>query len=161
MKAFQIENIKDFMAALFMKPVFDNFLLVSFEIGKDMTVSIDGTRNRNWYDSEMERPPYMKWGEVRETASFLVKGKRSPLFIKAVLRLSKENTKKLIGDAGGEPEASGDTGLYFNLKFDESGLTIITGSSVNDFKLAGELNRVWDKDLGVFLKHYGIAFTEM
>ena len=89
----KISDVKDFMKKLFLKEIFDNFLLVSIDIKTASDFKIDGKRNKEWYDEENESDTdYIKWKEVREQAAFLIKGERPPLFIKSVFRLSEDNT---------------------------------------------------------------------
>ena len=150
------------MQKLLMENVFDNFLIVSFSIDKDMSVIIDGERNKTWYDTDSKDMPfYLTWKEVRDTVAFLIKGKRSPLRMKAVFRLSKENTEKLLLNVENNGNTSAaDTAFCWNMRFEEGTLIITTGVSSNDFRLIPVLNEIWDKDILIFLKHFGIVCLE-
>lgn len=158
MVAFKIIGVKDFMYKLLMEEVFDSFLLVSFEIVNYAKFTIDGVRNKEWYD-EMEDTDskYVSWKEVRNAAASLIKGKKIPIGIKAVFRLSKSGTEKIAGELGVQDAAEKDYGMYFNLKFEKGELSIITGVSVADFLLAKEIGNLWDEYLLKFLKHHQIA----
>ena len=52
MIAFKIVDVKDFMNKLLIGEVFDNFLLVSFEITNYAKITIDGVKNEAWYEDE-------------------------------------------------------------------------------------------------------------
>ena len=158
MVAFKIIGIKDFMYKLLMEEVFDSFLLVSFEIVNYAKFTIDGVRNKEWYDEmEDEDFKYVSWKEVRNAAASLIKGKKIPIGIKAVFRLSKLNTAKIAGELGVEDATEKDYGMYFNLKFEKGELSIITGVSVVDFLRAKEIGNLWDEYLLKFLKNHQIA----
>ena len=157
MVAFKIVDVKDFMNKLLIGEVFDNFLLVSFEISSFAKVTIDGVRNEAWYEDSEGLGRYLSWKELRNKVSLLVKGDRIPLTMKAVFRLSETNTEKVAAKLGVNDAAEKDYGLFFNLKFENNEVNIVTGVSVTDFLISKELGNLWDEDLLKFLKYYQIA----
>ena len=157
MVAFNIVDVKDFMNKLLIGEVFDNFLLVSFEISSFAKVTIDGLRNEAWYEDSESPGRYLNWKELRNKVSLLVKGDRIPLTMKAVFRLSETNTEKVAAKLGVNDAVEKDYGLFFNLKFENNEVNIVTGVSVTDFLISKELGNLWDEDLLKFLKYYQIA----
>ena len=157
MVAFKIVDVKDFMNKLLIGEVFDNFLLVSFEISSFAKVTIDGLRNEAWYEDSESPGRYLNWKELRNKVSLLVKGDRIPLTMKAVFRLSETNTEKVAAKLGINNAVEKDYGLFFNLKFENNEVNIVTGVSVTDFLISKELGNLWDEDLLKFLKYYQIA----
>lgn len=157
MVAFKIVDVKDFMNKLLIGEVFDNFLLVSFEINSFAKVTIDGLRNEAWYEDSESLGRYLNWKELRNKVSLLVKGDRIPLTMKAVFRLSETNTEKVAAKLGINGTVEKDYGLFFNLKFENNEVSIVTGVSVTDFLISKELGNLWDEDLIKFLKYYQIA----
>ena len=157
MVAFKIVDVKDFMNKLLIGEVFDNFLLVSFEISSFAKVTIDGVRNEAWYEDSESPGRYLSWKELRNKVSLLVKGDRIPLTMKAVFRLSETNTEKVAAKLGINNAVEKDYGLFFNLKFENNEVNIVTGVSVTDFLISKELGNLWDEDLLKFLKYYQIA----
>lgn len=157
MVAFKIVDVKDFMNKLLIGEVFDNFLLVSFEISSFAKVTIDGLRNEVWYEDSESLGKYLNWKELRNKVSLLVKGDRIPLTMKAVFRLSQTNTEKVAAKLGINDAVEKDYGLFFNLKFENNEVNIVTGVSVTDFLISKELGNLWDEDLIKFLKYYQIA----
>ena len=157
MVAFKIVDVKDFMNKLLIGEVFDNFLLVSFEISSFAKVTIDGLRNEAWYEDSESPGRYLNWKELRNKVSLLVKGDRIPLTMKAVFRLSETNTEKVAAKLGVNDAVEKDYGLFFNLKFENNEVNIVTGVSVTDFLISKELGNLWDEDLIKFLKYYQIA----
>lgn len=156
MIAFKIVDVKDFMNKLLMGEVFNNFLLVSFEINNYVKITIDGERNKAWYQDEI-MGRYVSWREVKERISSLIKGDRVPLSIKGVFRLSEENTDKMASKLGIKGAVEQDYGLFFTLKFEKGDINIVTGVSVTDFLMSKEIGNLWDEDLLKFLKYYKIA----
>jgi len=156
MIAFKIVDVKDFMNKLLIGEVFDNFLLVSFEITNYAKITIDGVKNEAWYEEEVSGR-YVTWKEVRDKISSLLKGDRVPLGIKGVFRLSDENTDKTAAKLGIKDAAEKDYGLFFTLKFEKGEINIVTGVSVTDFLMSKQIGNLWDEDLLKFLKYYQIA----
>jgi len=156
MIAFKIVDVKDFMNKLLIGEVFDNFLLVSFEITNYAKITIDGVKNEVWYEEEVSGR-YVTWKEVRDKISSLLKGDRVPLGIKGVFRLSEENTDKTAAKLGIKDAAEKDYGLFFTLKFEKGEINIVTGVSVTDFLMSKQIGNLWDEDLLKFLKYYQIA----
>lgn len=156
MIAFKIVDVKDFMNKLLIGEVFDNFLLVSFEITNYAKITIDGVKNEAWYEEEVSGR-YVTWKEVRDKISSLLKGDRVPLGIKGVFRLSDENTDKTATKLGIKDAAEKDYGLFFTLKFEKGEINIVTGVSVTDFLMSKQIGNLWDEDLLKFLKYYQIA----
>lgn len=156
MIAFKIVDVKDFMNKLLIGEVFDNFLLVSFEITNYAKITIDGVKNEAWYEDEVTGR-YVAWKEVREKISSLLKGDRVPIGIKGVFRLSEENTDKTAAKLGIKDAAEKDYGLFFTLKFEKGEINIVTGVSVTDFLMSKQIGNLWDDDLLKFLKYYQIA----
>lgn len=157
MVAFKIVDVKDFMNKLLIGEVFDNFLLVSFEISSFAKVTIDGLRNQAWYEDSESLGRYLSWKDLRNKVSLLVKGERVPLAMKAVFRLSDFNTEKVAAKLGVSDAVEKDYGLFFNFKFENNEVSIVTGVSVTDFLISKELGNLWDEDLIKFLKYYQIA----
>ena len=156
MIAFKIVDVKDFMNKLLIGEVFDNFLLVSFEITNYAKITIDGVKNEALYEDEASGR-YVAWKEVRDKISALLKGDRVPLGIKGVFRLSEENTDKTAAKLGIKDAAEKDYGLFFTLKFEKGEINIVTGVSVTDFLMSKQIGNLWDEDLLKFLKYYQIA----
>ncbi len=158
MVSFKIADVKDFMNKLLLGEVFDNFLLVSFEITGLTEITIDGIRNEFWYDEDEKiSGRYVSWKELRNKVSLFIKGDRVPLAMKAVFRLSEENTQKVAARLGINDAVERDYGLFFTLRFEKNEANLITGVSVTDFLINKQIGNLWDEDLYKFLKYYQIA----
>lgn len=164
MVALKILDVKEFMSKLLVKGVFDNFLLSEAELMCGCSYVINGRRNRDWYSEEelMELPDreYMKLSEQRGFLYELIKGKKTPKSMKLVLLLSRENLVRVLERIGREKEADTIEGLFLNIRYENGEVRMITGSSFKVFSLDKTIEREWDDNLKVFLKHYEIAFEE-
>lgn len=165
MIALQVADVRDFMNKLFLGEVFDNFLLSELEVANAATIQITGKRNQSWYGTEewedIRERSYVTWRELRPLAFQIIKGQRTPLSMKGVFLLSEENTARVLERNGlpFKPEEVG--GLYLNLRYDGKELKLVTGVSLKSFSTDKSLERQWDKDLRVFLKHHEIAVEEL
>ena len=157
MQAFQILDIKGFMEKLLIDSAFDHFLLSQAAVTTFCTFTIDG-HFFNEYFSDSERPPqsYPLWSQVRPFCFSLIKGKRSPLEMKIVFRLSDANAGRLLSQNGIPLTEEDIEGLYLNIRYDGKGLTCITGTSLKLFTLDRTLELAWDRVTGLFLKRQGI-----
>ena len=94
MIALQITELKPFMARLLGSNTFDDFLLQEATLQMGISYVIDGHINEAFYQTDEEtatvsdRPPFISYGEVRNTLFELIKGKRTPLGFQVVLQLS-------------------------------------------------------------------------
>ena len=77
--------------------------------------------------------------------------------MKAVFRLSEENTQKVAARLGINDAVERDYGLFFTLRFEKNEANLITGVSVTDFLINKQIGNLWDEDLLKFLKYYQIA----
>lgn len=164
MLALQVPEIKKFMGKFLAGEVFDNFLLVEIDVANYASIHVSGRRNRTWYDDEeweeIKEQEYMTWREVRPVVYQFVKGKRTPLLMKAVLLLSQENTRHIL-EKNHLPFTSEEVGgLFLNIRFENGKLLLVTGTAMNGFVLDKSLERQWDQDVRIFLKHYEIVVEE-
>lgn len=165
MIALRVADIKDFMAKFLSREVFDNFLLMELDVVNYASFHLSGRRNREWYENgeweELEEKEYLTWREIRPVAFGLVKGHRTPLSMKGVLILSGANTERILtrNHFSFRPEEVG--GLFLNFRYDGKELQLVTGVSMNGFTMDKSLERQWDSDLRVFLKHHEIAAEEL
>ncbi|WFR59568.1 DUF5721 family protein [Anaerocolumna sp. AGMB13025] len=164
MISLKIIDIKAFMSSLLVQTVFDNFLLSELHINTFNHFQIAGNLNEEYYSSEerevLEGRKYSTWSEIKPIAYSLIKGNKLPLSIKIVLLLSPSNTEKVLTKSGAPFQTADINGLFLNIRFDKGNLYLITGTSVKSFSMDKTLERAWDDDLKVFLKHYEIAVEE-
>ncbi|MFW5631044.1 MAG: DUF5721 family protein [Acetivibrio ethanolgignens] len=165
MIALKILDVKEFMAKLLIKRVFDNFLLSEAELLCGCSYVINGRRNKDWYSGEelleLSEPDYMCFSEQRPFLYQLIKGKKTPQSMKLILLLSRENVRKILERIGRGAEADSIEGLFLNIRYEKGEVKLITGSSFKVFTLDKTIEQEWDDSLKVFLRHYEIAFEEI
>lgn len=157
MTIFKILDVKEFMTKLFRTEAFDRILLVGFDVLGETEIRIDGVRNKNRIPEEGAVSTYITWGEIKEKISFLIKCDLPPERIKAIFRLSHEGTEKVVRKLGITDADVSSYGLFFTIRFENGELTILTGSSSDDFLTGKQLDGLWEEDLMKFLKYYEIG----
>lgn len=156
MIALRITDIKAFMNHLFIKDYFDDFLLINIEVGGFASFKIDGKRLKAWYDEAFDGGEYILWKEAKTRVFSFVKGDKPPLFIKAVFRAdSKRKAQVMPMKVLKEPS---EMEVFFNLKYDETGLVLTTGSFVTDFLIGKEVDSLWDTEFSNILKNCQISY---
>ena len=149
MKCINIENVKGFMSGLLMKTDFDEYFLCEAEIVTFNSFTIDGHIQKKFYSSEeyedMGFPQWSRWNRIRPLCFEMIKGSRTPLRFKIVLRLGDKEIEKLVQESGLSYTLEDIGGLYLNLVYENNTLNCITGSSMNVFTMDKSLEKAWDK----------------
>lgn len=148
MIALQITDLKSFTSLLFLHDTFDAFQICEAVFCVAATYRIDGRRNRDFYDTDewemLKNPEYLTWKEVRPRCFEWIKGSKRPLMFRIVLR--SPNTEKGMS--------------FLNIRYDESGLSCVTGFSAATFSLDRTEEREWDDRIRLYFKKKGIPFEE-
>lgn len=158
MIALKLTSPKQFMSHLLLLETFDHFLLIEGEIVTFNTFRIDGYIQKEFFENQDDLPEYSTWKQVREFCYSLIKGKRTPLSFKFIFSLSPENIARLIEREGLDFQAENVQGLYLNIRFDENGLSCVTGTSLKTFSMDKSLDKSWDTMVQKFFTQKGIAF---
>lgn len=165
MIALQIQNIKQFMNRLLLSTAFDSFLLLEGAVTTYCTFSMNGKLHRDFFTEEeleeqnMKDQEYSRWHDVKPIFLDLIKGKKTPLGFKFIFRLSPENTAKLLASSGiTSIRPENVSGLLLNVRYDGTGLSCVTATSLNFFTMDKSLERAWDEMLKRFLKQQEISF---
>lgn len=155
-------EIKDFMSKLLLKDTFDRFLLLEATLVTYNTFTIDGHIKEEYFTKEeLEEMPGERisaWEALRPVCFQLIKGKKTPCQMKLVFGLPENGINRLLL-AGGLPYQRNDIeGLYINIKYDSSRLTLVTGVSMRTFTMDKSLEREWDTQVMEFLKKSEILY---
>ncbi|MBR2562587.1 MAG: hypothetical protein IKE31_10645 [Eubacterium sp.] len=155
MIALQVENVKDFMNKLLLKPVFDHYRVSEATITTFTTFSIDGQLHPEFYDPETIAPSsetQVSWESIRPFCLSVFKGKRLPLAFHFVLQLPQEQIPDFLlnNDLSLAPEDV--FGLFLNIQYRGNVLTVTTGSSLRVFSGNRDLDRAWDQAVRDFLE---------
>ena len=139
MTALRVNDIKKFMELLLSGETFDDFMFIEAEIGMAMDHRISGRINRAFFTSDENEilgdAVYHKWGAAKDGVRRTVTGKRLPVRMKIVLQKEGERGTKII-----------------NIRFDQSGLVIITGFAQKGFDTDKQPERDWDNEAYEFLR---------
>ncbi len=158
MKCINIENVKTFMSELLVKENFDRYFLCEAEIVTFNKFTIDGHVQKKFYSGEeykdMGSPQWSTWERIRPLCFEMIKGSRTPLKFKIVLRLNEEEMERMLKENELSYKIEDIGGLYLNIVYENNVLNCITGSSMNVFTMDKSLEKVWDmkveKELSVY-----------
>ena len=164
MRAFQILDVKPFMAKLLIQNMFDPFLLSEFTMNTFTKFQINGKLNQDFFSSDeleaMNRRAYVKWQEVKPFAYSIVKGNKTPLSFHITLMLSQEQKASVVKNSGVAIRLEDISGLYLHIKYENSTLFIITGLGLTTFTLDKSLETAWGEQVANFLRKNEIAVLE-
>lgn len=158
MIALKLTSPKKFMSHLLLSETFDHFLLIEGEIVTFNTFQINGYIQKEFFEEQENLPEYSSWKQVRDFCYSLIKGKRTPLSFKFVFSLSPENIARLIECGGLDFQPCDVQGLYLNIRYDETGLNCVTGTSLKTFSMDKSLDKSWDMMVQKFFVQKGIEF---
>ena len=173
MQAFRIEDLRTFMSALLTGSAFHHFEVVEASLTTFVTFHIDGLRQRGYFDedpsseeknektADAASPRYITWETLQPHMYELIRGKRTPLLMRLVLRLSDANTAKVLESSHLSYRIADIAGLYLNIRFEKGTASCITGTSLNIFTADKTLEHTWDELIAKLLRKEQIAFTVM
>lgn len=157
MISIEVKEINKFMHRLLTTDCFDIFLLEEAQIITGNSYIIDGHLNKEFYTREEWEDPsirpydYSSWEEMRPLCYTLIKGRRTPISFKFVLHLMPEHVPSIL--AKGETDITPDQikALVLTIKYDNTSLNLITGTSYHTFLLDKTPDQLWDR---AFSKYY-------
>ena len=78
MVAFQIREVKNFMARLFQKEEFDHFAVREGQVQMAAGFQFNGHRSHNFYTEEelnaLSEPDFLLWGELKSLVFAMIRG---------------------------------------------------------------------------------------
>ena len=158
MIALQITHLKSFMSTLFGGDAFDVFLMEEASITMATTFSIDGKLKKEFAPSEYE---YVPWSDMKHTCFQLIKGKRVPLLLKLTFVYNPQDARTLLEESGGKEFVPLLKSLVLNIKYDQKGLLLTTGTSFTTFLMDKTPDLIWDQAFRRFLNNAEIDFEEL
>lgn len=166
MKAYQINDIKNFMGKLLGSEIFDCFLLAEGSITTGNTFVIDGHMVKEFFNGDVnddELPPYdfSEWKNMRSLCFDLIKGKRTPVNFKFVLHLKPEIIETILKEGASSVSPSDVKAFVLNIKYDGSMLTCITATAFHSFLPDKTPDKLWDEYVSRFLTSKSISFDEV
>lgn len=157
----QISDIQTAMSHLLVKNSFDDFYLESAEIVTFASLSIRGRRNQSWYDTEEVDAvvsEWVFWKEIKPIACFYIKGNKTPSLLKLSLQAGEDIAESLLKDHGvWRKYLEQQPKLVLQFRYEQGGLSIVSGISYREFVLDKEIEFAWDDAVRQYFKHLGIA----
>ncbi len=166
MHAFQIKDIKGFMAALLTTDTFDSFLLEEAVITTYNTFVIDGHLVKEFFQpgeedtSFLDEYQFSKWQDMRTLCFQLIKGRKTPVNFRFILYLQPSSLQNLLNDSDTAITADQIKALVLNIKYDSGHLSLVTATSYHTFLLDKSVDIIWDSAIEQFLLKHEIAFEE-
>ena len=154
MKSIDIEDTKGFMSALFVKEVFDQFLVKEANITTFSQFIIDGKMCKDFFNSDElgENPEdYICWSLLKPYCYNIIKGKKIPVSMKFVLSLCDKQLDSLLSSVDTGIKKADINALSINVRFENNKAVIITGTSLKTFTLDKSLEDAWDKYIEKFV----------
>lgn len=166
MISIQVTGLKDFMGKLLASDCFDSFLLEEAVITTYNEFVIDGHIQKDfftteeWADVSCHPYPFSLWKDMRACCFDLIKGKKTPVRFKFVLRLLPDAAARLLSKDGAQMPDEQMPDLILTIRYDGARLTCTTGTVSSFFSLDKSPDRLWDKAFRLFLEKKEIACLE-
>lgn len=164
MVAFQIREVKNFMARLFQREDFDTFAVREGQVQMAAGFSFNGHRNHDFYTEEelcsLTEPDFMLWSELKPLVFSVIRGAKTPRQLTLVLQLPKDILGKVLADSGAKLDIKDIAGAYLNIKFQAGELMLVTGVGFCSFVMDKMFEREFDAWVREFLKGHGIMFED-
>jgi hypothetical protein len=131
------------MELLLSGEAFDDFMFIEAELDMAMDYKISGRINRGFYSTDeneiLGTAAFHMWAAAKENVRRIITGRRLPVRMKIVLQKDDEDASRII-----------------NVRYDRTGLVVITGFAQKGFNPDKQPERDWDNDALVFLKKLGL-----
>ena len=147
MQSYTIVDKKKFMHSLLKGDLFDSFLLREALLTTRCKIIIDGERNIDFYDPELDTDltPYMTWKEIQPSVYQLIAGHKLPTYFKIIFATNDEKTSAISTDV---------STFFLNITIKDNNLTCSTGVAYKTFSLDKSPETTWDKKIERFLLKY-------
>lgn len=139
-----IINNNLFMNCLLKQELFDPFEVREVTLHTSYKLHLDGRRNLEFYDNEALEglSEYLSWSELRPKVFELIKGTKSPSYLKIILSTPPAKTKEISEAA---------STFFLNITYKEGAIACITGTAYTSFSLDKTPEKTWDDKMTKFL----------
>lgn len=155
MNSISITDIKVFMSKLLVKADFDTFLMEEATITTYNTFTINGHIQKDFYTPDeydlLPSKTLSYWSAIKPICYELIKGTKTPLRFKIVLKADTALVNKTLTDYELTYNENDISGLYINIRYENSALSIISATSMNTFTLDKSLEKAWDSYISSIL----------
>lgn len=172
MLALTILDIRPFMSAFLIGPLFDRFRLAEARITTFCTYSIDGRLERSFFGGPDEETAqsgtgeedgteaYVSWKTLKPHCFDMIRGRRTPLGFRFTFFLSRAQAEEMMEEAGLSFDPDRIGGFALNLRFSGGVLTVSAGVSYRTFTADRSADETWERYVRNFLKKAGFAASE-
>ena len=159
MLSMTVNDVKSFMSHLLTGDSFDRFYLIEAAVKMGISYHIDGHLNREFFDEDIRQGltrQYSYWKETRPRLFSLIKGSRLPLGCKIILAVPDSFIPAFLEKSGASLRREDIDGMYLNILYDPTHLTLTTGISYRVFTLDKRVEHAFDDYIRSFLVRLGI-----
>ncbi len=149
MQIYKIDDVREFMAVLFLKENFDKFCVGTMEIKTLVSISVKGNLLTEWL-TEKEKEvygsrEYVPWKLLRPLAFSLIKGEQTPQLLRIQFVHYMNN-----GDCGG-----------LRIQYENNELHCISSYTPANFTLDKSSEQMWDDQCSEFFHKNRIVSTRL
>lgn len=149
MQIYKIDDVREFMAVLFLKENFDKFCVGTMEIKTFVSISVKGNLLTEWLTEEEKEVygsrEYVPWKLLRPLAFSLIKGEQTPQLLRIQFVHYTNN-----GDCGG-----------LRIQYENNELHCISSYTPANFTLDKSSEQMWDNQCSEFLDKNRIVSTRL
>ena len=149
MQIYKIDDVREFMAVLFLKENFDKFCVGTMEIKTLVSISVKGNLLTEWLTEEEKEVygsrEYVPWKLLRPLAFSLIKGEQTPQLLRIQFVHYMNN-----GDCGG-----------LRIQYENNELHCISSYTPANFTLDKSSEQMWDDKCSEFFRKNRIVSTRL
>mgnify|MGYP006992789805 FL=1 len=149
MQIYKIDDVREFMAVLFLKENFDKFCVGTMEIKTLVSISVKGNLLTEWLTEEENEVygsrEYVPWKLLRPLAFSLIKGEQTPQLLRIQFVHYMNN-----GDCGG-----------LRIQYENNELHCISSYTPANFTLDKSSEQMWDDKCSEFFHKNRIVSTRL
>lgn len=167
MQAVEILDIKNFMQLLFQTDILDSYEFVSAELASDISYSLNGYIHKEFFNEEeadfIGLPDYdhLPWHLAKEKLFMLIKGKKTPLQLKIVLKACKNQTQEFLSQTNSSLNPNDIDGIFLNIIFQKNKLNVICGISYKIFTMDKQLESEFSNNISTLFKSNNITCSNL
>lgn len=164
MNQITIKNIKNFMSLLLTHDTFDRFTVSEVTVRTFVTYTIDGTFQKDFFSTEeqesegFQQETFASYAAVREFLFEIIKGKRTPTYMKLVFHAPSSLVQLLIEKSSSTFAVDDVNSLTATVSYRNGAVAVVTGTNCRVFSPDRSLDEAWDRFFEKFLAENGIEF---
>lgn len=162
MISLNVSDSKIVTKALFKDTVFDDFMLLHFEVVNIYNITVNGMIQTSSLDSDdkekFANQSYIYWSSFKQQGFSLIKGNKPPSSLKLIFGLSATSTQSILTKQNIPPNTINGFTFSISLEPDRS-YKIVTGTNYAQFTLDKSAEKYFDNMLLRFFEKNKIPTT--